>query len=115
MVYIPRFKIESQYSLKDTLSTMGMPTAFSTTADFSGMDGKQDLYISDVIHKAYIEVNEQGTEAAAATGVVMEAAAVYPEVPPTVFRADHPFLFLIQDNNTGIILFEGVVMDPSSD
>ncbi|MGA2104250.1 MAG: serpin family protein, partial [Methanoregula sp.] len=61
MVYIPRFKIESQYSLKDTLSTMGMPTAFSTTADFSGMDGKQDLYISDVIHKAYIEVNEQGT------------------------------------------------------
>jgi serpin B len=114
MVYIPQFKIDSQYSLTETLSSMGMPTAFSNAADFSGMDGKQDLYISDVIHKAYIEVNEQGTEAAAATGVVMEAAAVYPEVPPTVFRADHPFLFLIEDNNTGTILFEGRVMDPTS-
>ncbi|MFZ0005025.1 MAG: serpin family protein [Methanoregula sp.] len=115
MVYIPKFKIESQYSLKDTLSTMGMPTAFSTAADFSGMDGTQDLYISDVIHKAYIEVNEEGTEAAAATGVVMNAAAAYPEVPPTVFRADHPFVFFIKENNTGTILFTGQVTDPSSD
>ena len=79
------------------------------------MDGTQDLYISDVIHKAYIEVNEEGTEAAAATGVVMNAAAAYPEVPPTVFRADHPFVFFIKENNTGTILFTGQVTDPSSD
>ena len=95
---------------------MGMPTAFSGAADFSGMDGAQDLYISDVYHKAYIEVNEEGTEAAAATGVVMRWAAVAPgsEEPVPVFRADHPFLFLIQDDDTGAILFAGQVTDPTS-
>ena len=115
-VYLPKFKLESQYSLKDTLSAMGMPTAFSGAADFSGMDGAQDLYISDVYHKAYIEVNEEGTEAAAATGVVMRWAAVAPgsEEPVPVFRADHPFLFLIQDDDTGAILFAGQVTDPTS-
>jgi len=115
-VYIPKFKIESQYSLKETLSTMGMPTAFSTAADFSGMDGARDLYISDVIHKACIEVNEEGTEATAATGVVMNMAAVASgsEPPVPVFRADHPFVFFIQENNTGTILFTGRVTDPTS-
>jgi serpin B len=115
MVYFPKFKLESQYSLKDVLSSMGMPTAFSSAADFSGMDGAQDLYISDVYHKAYIEVNEEGTEAAAATGVVMNWEAVAPgsEEPVPVFRADHPFLFLIQDNGTGAILFAGQVTDPT--
>jgi len=114
MVYIPEFKIESQYSLKGTLSTMGMPTAFSDAADFSGMDGSRDLYISDVIHKAYIDVNEEGTEAAAATGVVMWAKGVVAtEKPVPVFRADHPFLFLIQDNDTGVILFAGRVSSPA--
>ena len=115
MVYLPKFKLESQYSLKDVLSSMGMPTAFSSAADFSGMDGAQDLYISDVYHKAYIEVNEEGTEAAAATGVVMNMMAAAPgsEQPVPVFRADHPFLFLIQDNNTGVILFAGQVTDPT--
>ncbi len=115
MVYLPKFKLESQYSLKETLSAMGMPTAFSGAADFSGMDGAQDLYISDVYHKAYIEVNEEGTEAAAATGVVMNLAAAAPgsEKPVPVFRADHPFIFLIQDNDTGVILFAGLVTDPT--
>ena len=114
LVYLPKFKLESQYSLKDVLSSMGMPTAFSGAADFSGMDGGQDLYISDVYHKAYIEVNEEGTEAAAATGVVMNWAAVAPgsEEPVPVFRADHPFLFLIQDNDTGTILFAGRIVNP---
>jgi len=115
-VYIPRFKFETQYSLPDTLSAMGMPTAFSGNADFSGMDGEKDLYISDVVHKAYIEVNEGGTEAAAATAVVMIQSArdPTPETPIPVFRADHPFLFVIQDNNTGTILFAGRVADPAS-
>jgi serpin B len=115
MVYLPKFKLEHQYSLKDVLSAMGMPTAFSGAAEFSGMDGAQDLYISDVYHKAYIEVNEEGTEAAAATGVVMNMMAVAPgsEEPVPVFRADRPFLFLIQDNDTGAILFAGQVTDPT--
>ena len=114
-VYIPKFKVETQYSLPGTLSTMGMPTAFSGNADFSGMDGTKDLYISDVVHKAYIEVNEEGTEAAAATGVVMSVKAVAPgtEEPVPVFRADHPFLFVIQDNNTGAILFTGRITNPN--
>jgi len=94
---------------------MGMPTAFTSSADFSGMDGEKDLYISDVIHKAYIETNEEGTEAAAATGVVVWANAVAPgsEQPIPVFRADHPFLFLIRDNNTGTILFTGRITNPN--
>lgn len=114
-VYIPKFKVETQYSLPDTLAAMGMPTAFSGNADFSGMDGTKNLYISDVVHKAYIEVNEEGTEAAAATGVVMRAKGVAPgyEEPVPVFRADHPFLFLIQDNDTGTILFTGRITNPN--
>jgi len=114
-VYIPKFKIETQYSLPGTLSTMGMPTAFTSNADFSGMDGKTDLYISDVVHKAYIEVNEEGTEAAAATAVIMKTMAAAPgrEVPVPVFKADHPFLFVIQDNNTGTVLFTGRITNPN--
>jgi serpin B len=79
------------------------------------MDGAKDLYISDVIHKAYIETNEEGTEAAAATGVVVNVMAVAPgsEQPVPVFKADHPFLFLIQDNTSGTILFTGRITDPS--
>ncbi|HVP95708.1 serpin family protein [Methanoregula sp.] len=115
-VYIPKFKVETQYSLPATLSAMGMPTAFTNNADFSGMDGAKDLYISDIVHKAYIETNEEGTEAAAATGVVVNVMAVAPgyEQPVPVFRADHPFLFLIQDNNTGTVLFTGRITNPSS-
>src|SRR5262249_14537626 len=68
-VSLPKFKVTSEFSLKDTLAAMGMPSAFSQTkADFSGMDGTRELYISAVVHKAYVDVNEEGTEAAAATG-----------------------------------------------
>ena len=114
-VYIPKFKVETQYSLPATLSAMGMPTAFTSNADFSGMDGAKDLYINDVVHKAYIEVNEEGTEAAAATGVVVNEMAVAPgyEKPVPVFKADHPFLFVIQDNDTGTVLFTGRVANPN--
>jgi serpin B len=106
-IYIPKFKFETKYFLKDTLIDMGMPTAFSGGADFSGMDGTGGLFISSVIHQGFIEVNEEGTEATAATGVVM-----YLGITPS-FRADHPFIFLIQDRISGNILFMGRVIDPT--
>jgi len=114
MVYFPKFRLETRYSLPDTLGAMGMPTAFSDMADFTGMDGTHDLVISDVIHKAYVDVDEEGTEAAAATAVVMMRAIAVrdePEIP--VFRADHPFVVLIQDNDSGAVLFAGRVVNPT--
>jgi len=111
-VYIPTFKLGTRYDLVRTLSGMGMPTAFSAGADFSGMDGRTDLYVSDVIHKAYADVNEEGTEAAAATGAVMRLTAMREEPPIPVFRADHPFVFIIKDNNSGAVLFAGRIMNP---
>lgn len=112
----PRFTMTQQFELSSTLSAMGMAQAFTGSADFSGMDGKPDFAISAVIHKAYIDVNEQGTEAAAATSIIMRATAArvpLPEPPPIVFRADHPFLFLIRNTQTGAILFLGRVTDPA--
>jgi serpin B len=88
---------------------MGMPDAFGPKADFSGMTGGRDLYISDVVHQAVVDVNEEGTEAAAATGVTMRAMAV---MRPLVFRVDHPFVFLIRENKTGSVLFLGRVLEP---
>jgi len=108
-IYIPKFKFETKYFMVKTLEEMGMPTAFSMDADFSGMDGATDLFIANVIHQAFVEVNEEGTEAAAATGVVMELKAAM----PTVFRADHPFIFMIQERETGNILLLGRVVDPT--
>ena len=92
---------------------MGMKRAFSGEADFSGISSAEALYISAVLHKAYVDVNEAGTEAAAATGVVMRAMAMRRMQPIPVFRADHPFLFLIRDTRTGSILFMGRVLDPT--
>jgi serpin B len=114
MVYLPKFTLKTRYSLPDTLGAMGMPTAFTDNADFSGMDGTKNLLISDVIHQAFVDVNEEGTEAAAATAVVMRLAVApaNPE-PVPVFRADHPFIFLIHDDETGAILFMGRVIDPT--
>jgi len=103
---------EYNYTLNDiefTQEKLGMPTAFTYDADFSGMTGKKDLYIDFVIHKAYIDVNEEGTEAAAATAVGMFATAM---TPTKVFKADHPFLFIIQEKKTGNILFLGRVVNP---
>ncbi|MCD4760365.1 serpin family protein [bacterium] len=113
-VYIPKFKFETKYFMAEDLNEMGMPTAFGEQADFSGMTGRRDLFVSQVVHQAFIEVNEEGTEAAAATAVVMKFLALPGEgqkIP--VFNADHPFIFLIQQNNTGNILFMGRVNDPS--
>ncbi len=111
-VYLPRFKMTDDFKLEQVLPGMGMPDAFSEiSADFSGMTGKKDLYISAVIHKAFVDVNEEGTEAAAATAVVMSRKGGHSPVP--VFRADHPFVFLIRDNVSGSILFCGRLSNPT--
>jgi serpin B len=110
-VFIPKFKFETGYSMVDCLSQMGMPSAFEDgVADFAGIDGSKSLVIQNVIHKAYIDVNEKGTEAAAATAIIFGTTSVPPPTP--VFRADHPFIFFIQQRNTGNILFMGKVSDP---
>ena len=110
IVSVPKFKMTKQFGLAGVLGEMGMTDAFSGKADFSGINGKTDLFISAVIHKAYVDVNEEGTEAAAATAVVVGITSVPPQ--PPVFRADHPFLFLIRDNRSGSILFIGRMMNP---
>ncbi|MFW6055779.1 MAG: serpin family protein [Chloroflexota bacterium] len=108
---MPRFGMETSFNLKDALSTLGMGTAFEPdAADFSGMDGTQDLYITDVVHKAFVEVDEAGTEAAAATAVVVGATSAPTE--PVEFTIDRPFVFLIRDIQTGSILFLGRVVNP---
>ncbi len=108
---LPRFKIESEFSLAKTLAAMGMPVAFSSQADFSGMDGTRNLLISKVVHKAFVSVDESGTEAAAATAVVMRATGIMPEQPVEV-TVDRPFILLIRDIPTGAILFVGRVLNP---
>jgi len=109
-VTLPKFKLTCQFTLGKVLQEMGMGDAFGPAADFSGMTGRRDLYISAVIHKAFVDVNEEGTEAAAATAVVMRLTGL-PQ-PPVVFRADHPFLLLIRHKPSGSILFMGRVADP---
>jgi len=112
---LPRFTMTQQFGLQDTLGAMGMPQAFDAKfADFSGITGTRDLWISAVIHKAFIDVNEAGTEAAAATAIEMVGETAREDEPPAiVFCADHPFLFLIRDNRSGAILFMGRLTDPT--
>ncbi len=109
---MPKFEFESEFSLKKALTAMGMPVAFSADADFSGMTGNRDLAIDDVLHKAFVSVDEAGTEAAAATAVIMTLTAV--PAPPVVVTVDRPFIFLIRDTETGTILFIGRVVNPSA-
>ena len=111
-VSLPKFRAESQFSLRRALSAMGMPTSFTGKADFSGIDPKRGLAISEVVHKAFVDVSEQGTEAAAATGIAMQTTAMRVSEQAVVFRADHPFLFLIRDMRTGVVLFIGRLMNP---
>ncbi len=109
---MPQFKFESQFGLKDTLAQMGMPIAFSPDeADFSGMIGKRELFISDVVHKSFVAVDEKGTEAAAATAVVVGVTSADPPVEVTV---DRPFIFVIRDIETGAVLFVGRVLNPAA-
>ena len=112
-LFVPKFTFESEFNLSEALIQMGMPAAFGS-ADFSGMTGNRDLFISDVVHKAFVAVDEEGTEAAAATAVIMgeTSAAVIEE--PILMKLDRPFLFLIHDNDTGTILFIGRVLKPEA-
>ena len=112
-VFLPRFKLTSQFSLRDVLAELGMHRAFDRDgADLSGISTQEKLHISAVVHKAFVDVNEEGTEAAAATGVVVATRAAMVRQEPAVFRADHPFLFLIRDTRSGSILFVGRVDNP---
>lgn len=111
---LPRFTMTRTFELSDALAALGMKQAFEPgLADFSGMTGTRDLWIGTAVHKAFIDVNEEGTEAAAATGIGMRAMVARREPEPTVFRADHPFLFFIRENRSGSILFMGRVTDPA--
>ena len=111
-IYMPKYTFETTYSLSDYLKSMGMNLPFAWPgANFSGMDGTNDLYIDKVLHKAYIDVYEEGTEAAAATVISMIAMSAMPQY--IEFRADHPFIFLLQETKTGNILFMGKVNSPT--
>ena len=114
--YLPKFKMSSEFTMGKVLSAMGMASAFGGAADFTGISTAEQFNISEVIHKAFVEVGEEGTEAAAATGIVIRALSI--QVPdkkePIVFRADHPFVFMIKDNRTNAILFLGRVVNPKS-
>jgi serpin B len=112
---LPKFKYETSYSLVDTLRKMGMNTPFDKTADFSGIDGEKDLVISDVLHKAFVAVDETGTEAAAATAVIIKLKSNFSMMPPPTvpFIVDRPFLFILYENTAGAVLFMGKVNDPT--
>ncbi len=111
-VFIPKFKFETKYFMMETLKNLGMSMAFTPEADLSGMDGTKNLYITDVIHQAVIEVNEGGTEAAAATAVITLDSAMPQKSKILTFLANHPFIFIIQEKTTENILFMGRVMNP---
>src|SRR2546426_4708515 len=116
-VHIPKFMLHTKYKLNENLAEMGMPSAFDwALADFSGITGYKDLYIDGVYHKAFVDVNEKGTEAAAATAIVDNTVMCGGTcgVQPIEFNADHPFVFLIYDNDNGLILFMGEVVNPSA-
>ncbi len=122
LVWLPKFKFTADLELNGMLALLGMPSAFDpATADLSGIDGilptaanrDEGLFIQHAIHRAIIEVDEEGTEAAATTVMITTEKGERPSERPPEFRADHPFLFLIQHEPTGAILFLGRVADPS--
>jgi serpin B len=113
-VFFPRFTFSSGFGLNDALTDLGMPTAFTDAADFGGMDGTRNLYIQKAFHKAFVEVNEEGTEAAAATGIAVGVKSM-PLFDIAIFRADRPFMFFIEDPKNGLILFMGRVADPTKE
>ena len=115
-VYLPKFRVESTFLLGRALSALGLDTAFSVEhADFSSMsDNPEGLFISEIAHKAFVDVNEEGTEAAAATAIFMAGAGCVEPPPPVEFKADHPFIFLIRDTDTGLVHFIGRLEEPQT-
>ncbi|MHB8070251.1 MAG: serpin family protein [Desulfobaccales bacterium] len=113
-VILPKFEVKAGYSLNGYLKGLGMSAAFSPQADFGGISAQRQLRIDLVLHQAWVKVEEKGTEAAAGTAVVMVETAVLKPIPPPVFQADHPFLFFIQDRETGLILFWGRLSNPQA-
>jgi serpin B len=113
LISLPRFHVETAFLLKPILCGLHAELAFSDEADFSGI-GEEPLKISEVVHKAFVEVNEEGTEAAAASAVrmVLCAGISGPAPQPKIFKADHPFFFFIRDRKTNAVLFAGRVVDP---
>ncbi|ESO86437.1 hypothetical protein LOTGIDRAFT_195172 [Lottia gigantea] len=112
-VMIPKFSLESDLDLKTILIDLGIKDTFDMNkADLSGINGNKDLYVSDAFHKAFVEVNEEGTEAAAATAAVIMTRSIQ---IPRVFRADHPFIFFIHDNRTNMVLFWGQFSKPKGE
>jgi len=109
---MPKFEFESEFNLNDALKAMGMPEAFSGSADFSGITDKADLIISDVIHKAFVSVDEEGTEAAAATAVIFRETSMPIEIADV--NINNSFIFLIKDITTGSTLFIGRVINPAA-
>ena len=110
---LPKWTARKPLSLKKALSELGMQQAFDASqADFSGIDGTRDLFVSDVVHEGFVEVSEEGTEAAAATGVVIGVRSALPPSEPLEIKADRPFLWTVIDTRTGSMLFAGVVADP---
>ena len=110
-VYMPKFSLDTKYILNDYLPSMGMPSAFSPNdADFTGISQTKDFSISTAVHQAFVKVDEKGTEAAAATGAVFQTTAM--PLSKYTFRADHPFVFMIYDDQTGLVLFMGQVVNP---
>ncbi len=112
-VYLPSFKVRSKFDLEKLLAAMGMPDAFSNRADFSRMTPLNDLKIDKVIHEAFIDVNEEGTEAAASTAVVIIRKSAIIDPPNNIFRADRPFFYVIKENSSNSILFMGKVVNPA--
>lgn len=112
-VWLPRLELETKYSLKGTLSAMGMPAVMTSDADLSGISSERGIHLSEVVHRAFVKVDEEGTEAAAATGGIVSATSAEPGLPP-IFRADHPFIFMIRHRDTGAILFAGRVANPAA-
>jgi serpin B len=106
---LPKFSYAAKASLAEPLQAMGLSVPFGDRADFSGMDGRRDLYVSAVEHQAYVDVDEKGTRAGASTAVVMERTSAPPHV---TLAFDRPFTFVIQDDKTGELLFAGRVADP---
>lgn len=113
-VLMPKFCMKQRFDLSKALSTMGMPEAFGPNADFSGIDGMHDLYLSKVLHETYFLLNEFGVEAAAASSAVMNLTSTGETTPPVQFTADHPFYFFLIDLKTNAILFAGKLVQPET-